>query len=63
VHPSVATLQCRTLPSNQGGLRRRHVSYGSGSRPPDREGSGITTCPVAPNPASLIGRAPASPRV
>jgi hypothetical protein len=34
------------------------VSSGSGCRLPDRKGSGATTCTVAPDPASLQGRAP-----
>jgi hypothetical protein len=33
-----------------------HVYHSSGPRLPSEEGSGITTCPVAPDPASLLGK-------
>jgi hypothetical protein len=49
----------RILPPYLGGLRRYHISHGFGSCLPTREGSGIVTCPTAPDPASLLGRAPA----
>jgi hypothetical protein len=47
-----------TMPPSRGGLRGYHLSSGSGSRLPDRKGFGTTTCTVAPDPASLQGRAP-----
>jgi hypothetical protein len=53
----------RTPPPCSRGLQRCHVPRGSGSRFPIREGSGTATCPVAPDPTSLIGRAPALPYV
>jgi hypothetical protein len=52
-----------TLPPCSGGLRCCHVSHGSGPCLPAREGSGAATCPMTPDPASLLGRAPALPRV
>jgi hypothetical protein len=70
-------LQYWTLPPSQGGLRSCHVSRGSRSHLPDRKGSGAAMCivaldllvglrcamcPVTPDPASLIGRAPMPPR-
>jgi hypothetical protein len=45
------------LPPCSGGLRRCHVSHGTGSCLPAREGYGAATCPMAPDPASLLGRA------
>jgi hypothetical protein len=63
MHPRATTLQYQTLPSSQGGLRRCHVSSDFGPRLPDREGSGVTLCPEAPDPTSLIGRDVVSSRV
>jgi hypothetical protein len=51
------------LPPCSGGLRRCHVSRGSRSCLPAREGSVATTCPTAPDPASLLKRAPTLPHV
>jgi hypothetical protein len=45
------------------GLQCCHVFRGSRSCLPFREGSGAVTCPVASDPTSLLGRAPALPRV
>jgi hypothetical protein len=53
----------RTPPPYSGGLRCCHVSHSFGPRLPAQEGSGATTCPTAPNPASLLGRAPILSRV
>jgi hypothetical protein len=55
VHSRATTLQYRTLPSSQGGLRPRHVSNGSRPRLPAREGSSVVTCPVALDPTSPMG--------
>jgi hypothetical protein len=63
VHPRVTTLQYWTLPSSQGGIWCCHVSSGSGSYLPAREGFGVTTCLMASDPASTLGRAPVPPRV
>jgi hypothetical protein len=52
----------RTPPPCSGGLRYYHVSHSSGPCLPDREGSGAATCRTAPDPASLLGRAPMLPR-
>jgi hypothetical protein len=46
-----------------GGLRCCHVSHGSGSRLPAREGFGAATCHTVSDPASLLGRASVLPRV
>jgi hypothetical protein len=46
-----------------GGLWCHRVSHGTRPRHPAREGSGITACLLAPDPASRPGRALASPRV
>jgi hypothetical protein len=48
----------RTSPPCQGGLRYCHVSHGSGPCLPVKEGSSAATCPVAPDLASLLRRAP-----
>jgi hypothetical protein len=53
----------RILPSNSGGLRRCHVSHGTRSRLPARDGSTAAMWPTAPDPASLLGRAPVLPCV
>jgi hypothetical protein len=53
----------QTLPPCQGGLWRYHVSYSSEPYHPAMEGSGIAACPMAPDPTSLLERAPALPRV
>jgi hypothetical protein len=42
---------------------RRHVPNNTGLYLPAEVGSGAATCPVTPDLASLIGRAPAQPRV
>jgi hypothetical protein len=39
-----------------------HMSYSSESLLPARQGSGVATCPVTLNPASLLRRAPVLPR-
>jgi hypothetical protein len=39
------------------------VSYGSGPRLPAEVGSDVAMCPMAPDLASRLGRAPALPRV
>jgi hypothetical protein len=56
-------LQLRISPPCSGGLRHCHVSRGTGSRLPAREGSDAATCPAASYPTSLLGRAPVLPRV
>jgi hypothetical protein len=53
----------RTLPPYRGGLRHCRVSHGSRPRLPTKEGSGVTTCPTALDPASQRGRALALPRI
>jgi hypothetical protein len=57
-HMSPHVLQHWTLPPRQGGLRGCHMPSGYGSHLPDGKRSDATTCTVAPNPASLQGRAP-----
>jgi hypothetical protein len=52
-----------TQPPCSGGLLRCHVFHGSRSRIPTQEGSGVATCPMATDSASLLGRAPVLPRV
>jgi hypothetical protein len=47
----------------QRGLRRCHVSNGSGPRLLTEMGSGVAECPQILDHASSLGRAPASPRV
>jgi hypothetical protein len=49
--------------SYSGGFRRCHLSNGSGSYLPTREGSDTVTCPAAPDPTFLLRRAPALPHV
>jgi hypothetical protein len=44
----------RTSPPCRGGLQRCHVSYGPGPRFLAEVSSGAATCPVAPDPASLL---------
>jgi hypothetical protein len=56
-------LRPRILPPCWGGLRHHHVSCGLRPCLPTRVGSGTTTCPMAPDPASLLGWAPVPPRV
>jgi hypothetical protein len=51
-----------TLPPGTGGLWRHHVSHGARPCLPAREGSGVATCPMAPDP-TWHGRALASPCV
>jgi hypothetical protein len=63
VHPHVTPLQYWTLPSSQGGIWCCHVSSGSRSYLPAREGFGVTTCLTASDPASMLGRAPVPPHV
>jgi hypothetical protein len=55
--------QLRAPPPCSGGLRRCYVSLGSRPCLPAREGSGAATCPLAPDPASLLGRALKLPRI
>jgi hypothetical protein len=45
-----------------GGLWFYHVSHDVKHRLPAREGSGVTTCPMTPDPTSQHRRAPTSPR-
>jgi hypothetical protein len=55
-----------SLKSRQGAGRAPtccHVPCSTEPYPPVKVGSGATTCPVAPDPASMIGRAPTPPRV
>jgi hypothetical protein len=49
--------QLWTPPPCSRGLRRCHVSRGSGPHLPAHDGSDAVTCPVALNPASLVERA------
>jgi hypothetical protein len=51
----------RTLPPCRGGLQCYHVPHGSGPRLPTQEGYGAATCHTAPDPASLLGKAPVLP--
>jgi hypothetical protein len=51
------------LTSQLSGLRRCHVSYGSGPRLLVEVGSGAATCPMAPDLASRLRWAPALPCV
>jgi hypothetical protein len=53
----------RTRPSYSEGLQCCHVPHGFGPRLSAQEGSGATTCPAAPDPASLHGRAQVLPHV
>jgi hypothetical protein len=46
-------LQPRTSPTNRGGLRRCHVTYGSGPCLPAELGSGAAMCPMALDLTSL----------
>jgi hypothetical protein len=39
--------ELRTPHSRSGWVRCRHVSHGSGTRLPTREGFGVATCPIA----------------
>jgi hypothetical protein len=56
-------LQHWIMPPYSGGLHRYHVSHGFGSCLRAREGSDAVMCLVAPDPASLLERAPVLPRV
>jgi hypothetical protein len=56
-------LRPQTLPLCWGGLRCRHVSCGPEPYLPAGVVSGAATCPVAPDPASLLGWAPVPSRV
>jgi hypothetical protein len=56
-------LRHRIPPPCSGGLRRYHVSHGFGSYLPALESSGGAAYPTAPDPASLLGRAPTLPCV
>jgi hypothetical protein len=56
-------LWLRTSPSCWDGLRRCHVSYGSGLRLPTEVGSGVATCPTALDLASTLRWAPMLPHV
>jgi hypothetical protein len=53
----------QTPPPGMGGLWRHHMSHGTRPRLPAWVGSGVTACPMAPDPATRHGRALASPRV
>jgi hypothetical protein len=59
--PCVPRLQI--LPPCSGGFRCCHVSRGSESCLPAHKGSGVATCPTAPDPASLLERASVLPHV
>jgi hypothetical protein len=52
-----------TVPPYSGGLQRCHVSHDTGPCLPAWEGSDTATCSMAPDPASLLGRASALPHV
>jgi hypothetical protein len=56
----LTTLNCASL---MGGIWCLHVSHGSESRLPAREGSGVATCRMALASVSSLGRASVSPRV
>jgi hypothetical protein len=58
-HTLSRALRLWTLPPSCGGLRRCHMSYGSGPRLPAKVGSGAATCPMAPDLASRLRWAPA----
>jgi hypothetical protein len=53
----------QTLPPCWGGLRHHHVSCGPEPCLPAGVGASAAMCPTAPDPASLLGWAPASPCV
>jgi hypothetical protein len=62
--PALPRIPClQILPHCSEGLRHCHVSHGSRSCLPAREGSDAATCPTAPDHASLIGMALALARV
>jgi hypothetical protein len=61
VLPHIPWLQI--LPPYSKGLRRCHMSRGSGSCLPAQVGSGAAMCPMALDPTSLLGRAPVLPCV
>jgi hypothetical protein len=56
-HALPCSLQHRTLPLCQGGLRRYHESRSTGPHFHVRDGSGATMCTMALYPASLLGSA------
>jgi hypothetical protein len=56
-------LWLRTSPPGKGGLRRCHVSYGSGPRLPEEVGSGATKYPMALDLTSRLRWASALPRI
>jgi hypothetical protein len=56
-------LQLRTSPPYCGGLWCCHVARCSGPRILIKEGSSATTCPMVPDPTSVLGRALALSRV
>jgi hypothetical protein len=47
-------IRLRTSPLDSGGLRRCHVPYGSEPHLLTKVGSGIVTCPMTLDPASLL---------
>jgi hypothetical protein len=47
-----------TPPPCLGEFQCRHVSHSFGPHLPTQEGSGAATCPTAPDPASLLRKAP-----
>jgi hypothetical protein len=55
--------QRRTLPPCRGGLWCHHMSCGSRPHHPVEDGSGATMCPAAPDPTTLLRRAPVPSRV
>jgi hypothetical protein len=52
------TPRLQTPPPCSGGFQSCHVSHGSKPRLPAREGSDAATCLTAPDPVSLLERAP-----
>jgi hypothetical protein len=52
-----------TLSLCSGGLQCCHMSHDSGPCLPIEAGSGAAMCPMAPDPASLLRRAPMLPCV
>jgi hypothetical protein len=56
-HMLSRALQHQLQPPSQGRLQGCNMSNGSGSRLPDRKGSGAATCTIALDPTSLQRRA------
>jgi hypothetical protein len=62
IHALPRTLRLRTSPPYQGGLRRCHMSSGSGPHLPTEVGSGAVMCPMALDLTSRLRWVPPSPR-